>query len=326
MTTRRRYLTLLGASTTFLAGCGGNTSSSTPTETQSNPATDTPTPEEAVETDTESMEERINQNIEENIPLDGLGKYTEKILEAEAPNAATTQEIDQILEGENQDPETLRNQLDDVITTDNIHQVMRYFHQNHNDKQNTIIANKNWRFTGQSDPTIEIYTVQNGKLQPGPTLTDTYNNKVNKINKPNQNKPKPLADLRDPTDGSRRSSTDYQAMQELMDSIEQYEGLSEEDEREIRETTFSKMSCAVPGLDPEDNFIFYDGENANLVTDVLREGNKEAAQAYTQLANKIPEAEGLGEEGYVSAEYTGSDWKLRHHPDWEPGDKLPGEQ
>ena len=63
-----------------------------------------------------------------------------------------------------------------------------------------------------------------------------------------------------------------------------------------------------------------------MIADAVQENNPQAAQALVELSNEYANSEEFGSEAWASAEYVDNAWRLRTHPDYQLGDKLPGER
>ena len=299
---------------------------------QQDPVTNsTPTPEgtesrteESTEQGSEEQtaEERVNNQIREGIPLEGLGAYEDAVLEADQPDAATIKQIDSILEGENT-PEELRNGLDDIATTDNLHQVMRYFHQQHQNQEETVVINRNWSFTSDSEPILELYTVKNGELQNQPTITDTRAGQVVQTNKPGQENPQYLADLRDSTDWAQNVSQDYQSIQQIIDRSLENNNPSEQDVREYRADKLQDWSRVMFGVDDEPKVRPHNVDTADTVFEAMY-GDGDA-EILAELSNEY-DSEDYDADTLVEVEYTGSSWNFHTPDNREMGDPLEGEE
>jgi len=322
MKRRRDFLTALGAGGVALAGCGGSTDDSgrSPSSTDST-STPQPTPggtDTASEAGTPTAAERTNQQIREGIPLEGLGAYEDAVLEADQPDTATANQIDSILEGDNT-AEDLRNGLDDIATTDNLHQVMRYFHQQQQNTDQTVVINRNWSFTSDSEPILELYTVQNGQLQSQPTIVDT-SAPTPQINQPGQNNPQYLADLRISDGWTILVPEDHEGLEQRIEDAKTYENASEEDIRELRENIYGKWSNAIPGLDDSDMVKPEDPESTISVFEA-KYGDGDT-RVLTDLENQYFESSQYDTDTMTTAHYNGEDWVFTERPDIEMGDSL----
>jgi hypothetical protein len=340
--TRRRVLETIGAAgAVAVAGCTSTSSSPASGESEDD-GSETGGSEEQGKTGQDGQENsgdeennqdqasELEQNIREGIPLDGLGAYTDQMLEARetSDTAPPTEKVNAILEGES--VEEQRDALVEALTEENYEMLFSEYHRQkgaNGDTENQVVLNRNWSFTSDFEPIFEFYLVENGELQSQPVILDPDPETNNRqVNRPGSGEPEYLADLRDSTDGAQSVPEDYDALQELISFYNEHEDNPEKMINDARATTFDKMSASIFGVDPEENFIFYDGESANLVANGKFEGSKEGIEAVVGLSNSLPEGEGYGEDIWTSAEYTERGWEFRTHPDWELGQKLPGEQ
>lgn len=308
MRTRRSVLTVIGAAA--LAGCSSST-----TETRPNSNT-------GPENEEQSDAQRINQE-DISVPLGGLGKYEEKVAEAqpleEAPTEITIGEVEQILEKTNNVQEE-QKQLAQILTTDNKYSVLQAYHTRKQPSENQVVVNQNWSFTTDSEPILEHYTIQNNELQSQPIITDTSHGSIT-IHKPGDPNPEYLKDIRDDTDAAQLVPQDYDA---LMDRIEygKENGGTLEQVEEFRHTIMDQWSAGIFGVDSNPNVIPYDAESSNVVFDgIYHDGDTEAV---VQLSNAYAESDLADTDQVVSAEYTGDDWKFRVHEDYEMGERIPG--
>jgi hypothetical protein len=295
MRTRRSVLTVIGAAA--LAGC-----SSTTAGTQSN----------------------SEQEIEEQdvyLPLDGLGQFGEKVLDADMENSEFTAEgIQTLLEpADNVDQEA--ELLAEITTPDNLYQVSNAYLSTKKEEDNVVAVNQNHAFYQDSGPLLEFHTIRNGELQGQPGLKAQ-----GKTHFPGDQGPEYLTQMRDPTNGASAIPQDYQALQSWLESEKRYGDDGEQGVRDERAATISKMSNSIIGIGSDEKFMYFDGESANLVAGAIQGENPESAQALAELSNQYPEAPGFGTDTWTSAQYTEDGWKFETRPDYKLGDKLPGEQ
>jgi len=334
MKSRRRVLTLLGAGTAGLAGCGGNTSSSNPTESNTGLSTSGNstggTPEETTEEDqgTPGEEEengptQREQNIKSGVPLNGLGAYENQMLEAEPTRRpeTTTNQIQTLLE-ETNNPGQEANQLSQILTDENFTSYMAEFYRQKTDNEDTVVVNENFGLFQNSGPILEIYTVTNNQLQTGPILSFTDYGQT-ATQKPGDGQTGSLHNMRDNTNGAQFIPQDYDS---LISRIEggRENGGSQEEVRSFRDSVINRWSAGLFGLGENPYIIPHNGESSNVVFNGLyHDGGTEAV---VELNNEYRESELFDSDVVVSAEFTGSGWEFHRQEEYEMGDKLPGEQ
>jgi hypothetical protein len=323
----RRELLLLTAGAAGLAGCsggqGGSPSSETPNDTETSTPTDTPTEtvtatEEPAEATTEEPENREwEASVRNGVPLNGLGAYLDRVLEAGPVRETKASEIQQILEESNNLDEEI-DAMTQVLTNEEVHSYMAEYHRQKQDKENQIVVNKNWSFTSQSEPILELYKITDGNLQSQPTILDhdpKYNSR--NINKPNSEEPDYLAAVRNDEDDLWIIPQDYDAIEKRFSNVD------DKHVPKLREAFQEKWSNGLFGLNGEHNIIPHDPESSNIVFDGLYQDGD--TQAVVELNNKYRDSEAFESDNLVSAEYTGEGWEFREHKGREIGDPLPGE-
>ncbi len=331
MTDRRHFLTLLGAAgATGLAGCGGNSDSaedsptvsespnnSTVTERTPEQGTpeETPTEEDQVEDDEPEISQR-EQSIQEGLPLEGLGAYEDQMLEAGPVEESTAEEIENLLEGASS-PEEEADRLSEMLTDENFGTRMAEFYRQKEDSEDTVVVNENYGFFQDSGPILEIYTVENGELQSGPILSHTSYGETSTQAPGDGENPQYLHDMRESSDWAQVMPQDYRAL------TERIEPLTDKEKRNVREDFVDYWSAGLFGLDETVNIIPHDGESSNVVFDGLYHDGD--TQAVVELNNEYRDSELFDSDTVVSAEYTGDGWEFHERPEYEMGDKLPGE-
>lgn len=321
-------LTVAGAGS--LTGCTGDSGSSENRESSDSQESDTPPADNSSDTNSSDQSDDVSdqvsqreQNIRNGIPLDGLGAYTDAVLQAEQPEPATIQQIDQMLE-ENQKPGELAENLAQILTTENTHSTMQYFHQQHQNQENTVVTNKNYGFTAHPGEIIEVYTVTNGNLQPQPILIDTYQGQTWETNKPGQQKPEYLAALRDDTNWTRRVPQDVQSLHGGIERGRERNGnITQKELNDYRARTLRKWSYIMFGVDDEPDVRPRDVETADAVFEaVYGEGD---AEIIADLSNKYHEQD-YDPDTFVEVELREDGWNFHTPENREMGDGLKGEE
>lgn len=299
MRTRRAVLSVIGMAA--FAGC-------------SSQATDT----------TDQAAER-----ELSIAFDGLGRYEEKVRNAEPLEEAslevTTDDIHQMLEETDSAMEeaTQIAYFAETVNPEDLHSILQEYHLEKTSTENQVAVNQNTHIGGRIGNVNEIYTVKNGNLQSQPILQTDLLVKTEKgdtIHKPGQQTPQELKRQRDDSDFSISIPQDYDALQAGLEAYDQ----TKEEMREGRAGVFNRWSAGLFGIGESMNIVPYDGKTSNMVFDALY--NNGDTEAIVELNQQFAASEYLGSDELVSARYDGSEWQFETHPDYALEEGLPGEQ
>ena len=333
--TRRRVLETIGAAgAVAVAGCTSTSSSPASGESEDD-GSETGGSEEQGKTGQDEQENsgdeennqdqasELEQNIRNGIPLDGLGAYTDQMLDPkEGPvREETTEKVNAILEGS---VEEQRDALVEVLTEENYEMLFSEYHRQIGEEggaENQVVLNRNWSFTSDSEPIFEFYLVENGDLQSQPVILDpdpeTYNRQVNK---PGTGEPEYLAWIRDSSIWGRTVPQDWKAEEDRRNAFEEW---TEAEKRSRRESTQRFWSNGLFGVGQEPEVIPYDAESSMvLFKGMYQNGNTDAV---VKLNNEYRDSEVFKSDNLVSAEYTENGWEFREHKEREIGDPLPGE-
>ena len=337
MTTRRKYLTLLGTGTTALAGCTTNTENQENTDnteinqTEPNKPNQEPTNNtEASGNDTKETDDTEEEKEPEfEIPLDGLGAYEEKVREAR-PRQKIFDQIDRILE-QSDNPDQLADLLSsNKITTGavehNLYELASALYQKQKEKtseniDDTVVFNKNWSFTSDSEAIIETYTVKNGKLQSQPIIADPENGQVYMRHKPGDGRdPTYLQQIRTDDNWASMVPQDYDA---VLDRIEygKERGGTEEEVRRFRTSVLENWSSGLFGMNSDPKIIPHDPKSSNIVFDGLYHDGD--TNAVVELNQQYEDSDLPDSDEIISAEHTKDGWNFHELPDFEMGDELP---
>jgi hypothetical protein len=241
-------------------------------------------------------------------------------------SATTAETINNALEGA-ETVEEERDALVEELSEENYESLFSEYHRvkgKRDNAENSVVLNRNWSFTSDSEPIFEFYIVEDDELQSQPIILDpdpeTYNRQVNR---PGQEDPNYLSSLRDDGHAAAIIPQDYDALDErIQDGRE--EGASDMKVRNFRETIQEKWSNGLFGISGGHNIIAHDSQSSNVVFDGMYHGGD--TQAVIDLNNEYRDSDLFDADGVVSAEFTGKGWKFHELPDYEIGDKLPGEK
>lgn len=301
MRTRRAVLSVIGMAA--FAGC-------------SSQATDT----------TDQAAER-----ELSIAFDGLGRYEEKVRNAEPLEEAslevTTDDVHQMLE----ETETVEEEAEQIayfaetVNHENLHTILQEYHIEKTSTENQVVINQNTHIGGRIGNVNEIYTVKNNQLQSQPILqTDllAHTQKGDTIHKPGQQTPQELKAQRNPENSARYVEQDYNSIQAGIERGIENNNATQEEIREYRERHLENWSKVMFGTDSEPNVIPHDIETADTVFEAMYgEGN---AQLIAELSNQY-ESQEYSSETLVTVEYTENGWNFNTPEDRKMGDPLEGE-
>ncbi|QUO46841.1 hypothetical protein [Halorubrum ruber] len=337
----RGVLTIAGAGA--IAGCTGNTGSTEEEgnsgleESDTNPAgngSDTGDSESAEDnsSDPEEGQEEEEQtpqwekDTRNGIPLNGLGAYTDQMIEAGPVSATRAETINSVLEGA-ETVEEERDALVEELSKENYASIFSEYHRikgKRDNAENSVVLNRNWSFTSDSESIFEFYKVENGELQSQPVILDpdpeTYNRQVNR---PGSGEPEYLADLRDNTDWAQNVAQDYQSVQALIERGIENNDATEEEVRDYRADKLQDWSYVIFGADDEPNVRPHDIDTANTVFEAMYgDGN---AQILAELSNEYHNQE-YRPEKLVEVEFGGDSWNFHTPENREMGDPLIGEE
>lgn len=335
---RRRFLKAAGASSVAaLAGCQGKDPDETGSvnETGNQPGSnesETETQNNSTDIENEEPEEKTGDEGETEepdfeIPLGGLGRYEEKVREA-SPRQATFNQVDRMLE-QSDNPDQLAdllssNEISVGAVEHNLYELASALYQRQQEKpgeniDDSVVFNVNFIFSSTGQPIVDTYSVEDGELQSNPIIANPESGRVDMRHKPGQEGPDYLKNVRKSDKASTQVPQDYDGEEKFRNIFEEW---TEEEKRLRRESTQSHWSYALFGTGKDFDIIPYDAESSNAVFDAMyNDGDTEAlVKLNNKVASEFPDTDAV-----ISAEYTGSGWKLREHPERKIGDQLPGE-
>jgi hypothetical protein len=254
------------------------------------------------------------QKIEEQdvyLPLDGLGQFGEKVLDADMENSEFTAEGIQTLLEPADDVEEEAELLAEITTPDNLYQVSNAYLSIKKEGDNVVAINQNHAFYQDSGPLLEFHRIVDGELHGQPGLKAQ-----GQTHFPGDQGPDYLEAMRTDERFVGMVAQDYDAF------IDRVEPLSESEKRTGRKKVFKRWSAGLFGVDSDPNVIPYDAESSNVVFDGIyhKDGN---SKAVTSLNQAYAESDVSETDQVVSAQYTGDEWEFRVHEDYEMGDQLP---
>ncbi|WP_154020402.1 hypothetical protein [Halorubrum halophilum] len=335
----RGVLTVAGAGA--IAGCTGNTGSteegesSEPRESDTDPAgngSDTgeseaggnsSEPEEG--RDEQEQTPQWEKNTRNGIPLNGLGAYTDQMLEAGPVSAAKAGTINNALKGA-ETVEEERDALAQTLTPGNYTLLMSEYHRQRGEQGNTenqVVVNQNWSFTSDSEPILELYKVENGNLQSQPVIVDANHKYQRQTNKPGSGEPPYLAGLRNQENDVRFTSQAYQSIQNKIEEGIKEENVSEINVKQFRYNFLQDWSRVMFGVDDEPDVRPYDVETADIVFEAMYGDGDGGILA--DLSNKIYE-EDYDTDTLVEVEFRNSEWNFHTPKNRDMGDPLVGEK
>jgi len=343
METRRRFLEALGASSTvLLAGCSTQSQQDTPTRsTAAEETTETAAEETTEDTTTEGERATTREPAayKQEVPVDfPLYKdRLEQVDEEEVETSVPTDVIVDMLDGEtgldaaaqfaelatrHEETELGIKGATYSIQPDKAYHVAQNLYQTKAENPDanlpTLAVNVNYASTGDSEPILEVYPIEDGKLQTPPILR-----KNGTTHKPGDKQPDTYKNLRNSEKAAATLPQDHDGLEKRIEVINP----SEEEIREGRAGFQEKGDWALFGVDEGDaDIVFYDAESSNMVFDATHNPEK-VDDPYSIIREfNIEAAEYVGNGEITTAEYTEEGWEFEAAPqDWEFGDKLPGE-
>lgn len=250
MRTRRSVLTVMGAAA--LAGCSSSTAG----------------------TQSDSKQEIEEQDV--YLPLDGLGQFGEKVLDADMENSEFTAEGIQTLLEPADNVEEEAELLAEITTPDNLYQVSNAYLSIKKEGDNVVAINQNHAFYQDSSPLLEFHTIEDGELQGQPALKAQ-----GQTHFPGDQGPEYLKDMRDFEDAAQYVAQDYNSIQAGIEWGIENNGANEEQVRQYRAKRLNHFSRAILGVGSEPNLRPHSVADANtLLQSKYGEGS---ARAYQQL-------------------------------------------
>lgn len=333
----REVLTVAGAGA--IAGCTGNSGSnedggiSEPRESDTDPAgngSDTGDSESAEDNSSDPEEQEQTPQWEKNtrngIPLNGLGAYTDQMLEAGPVSAAKAETINSALEGA-ETVEEERDALVKEVEQANYEALFSEYHRikgKRDNAENSVVLNRNWSFTSDSEPIFEFYIVEDGELQSQPIILDpdpeTYNRQVNR---PGEKEPQYLAWLRNQDLYTSKTSQAYQSIQEQIEEGIEEENVTESQVKQFRHNFLQDWSRVMFGVDDEPDVRPYNVETADIVFEAMYGDGDGGILA--DLSNKFYD-EDYDTDTLVEVEFRSSEWNFYTPKDRDMGDPLVGEK
>jgi hypothetical protein len=267
-----------------------------------------------------------------SIAFDGLGRYEEKVRNAEPLEEAslevTTDDVHQMLE----ETDSVEEEAEQIayfaeqVNDEDLHSILQEYHLEKTSTENQVVINQNTHIGGRTGNVNEIYTVKNNQLQSQPILqTDllVQTERGDTIHKPGQQQPQELKAQRNPENSVRFVPQDYNSIREQIVEGVENEGATNEQVQEFRNNYLQDWSEVMFGTDSEPNVIPHDIETADTVFEAMYgEGN---AQLIAELSNQY-ESQEYSSETLVTVEYTENGWNFNTPEDRKMGDPLEGEE
>jgi poly(3-hydroxybutyrate) depolymerase len=248
------------------------------------------------------------------------------MLETGPVSATKAETINNALEGA-ETVEEEREALVEELSEENYEMLFSEYHRikgKRDNAENSVVLNRNWSFTSDSEPIFEFYIVEGGELQGQPIILDpdpeTYNRQVNR---PGSKEPRYLADLRDNTDWAQHVPQDYESVQGGIEFGMEENDATEEEVKDYRARALKKWSHVMFGVGEEPDVRPRDVETAGAVFEAMySEGDVEIL---ADLSNEYHE-EDYDSDTLVEVELGDNGWKFHTPENRETGDPLIGEE
>jgi hypothetical protein len=248
------------------------------------------------------------------------------MLEAGPVSATTAETINNALEGA-ETVEEEREALVEELSEQNYESLFSEYHRikgKRDNAENSVVLNRNWSFTSDSEPIFEFYIVEDGELQSQPIILDpdpAFNNR--QVNRPGSGEPQYLAWLRSQDFDVYFTPQSYQVIQQKIEKGIEEENVSEEQVKKFRYNFLQDWSRVMFGVDDKPDVRPYNVETANVVFEAMY-GDRDGV-ILADLSNKFYN-EDYDTDTLVEVELRSSEWNFYTPANRTMGDPLVGEK